>query len=289
MQRKGQKGSTTRAFQGDVSDFRQDDCPSLLVTDVRLRSCQLPNAEQISEFLMISSLWNVSTAFESFVLSGIPPIEQSKQASRLSRQGYRPVVISAELDPGTRKTITASIWHRPRVSEAAKDQIARRQANAAVALLRLKQDRRVWPMLQHRPDPRARSYLIHRLYPLGADARQLIKELGTQGDDSIRRSLILGLGEFDQQRFTAEERAEVVENLLDLYANDADSGIHGAAAWTLRQWERSSDVDTSGSRTGHGSYRRRPPLVCEWTWADARRSIVAGGFHGWIATLGRRS
>ena len=52
----------------------------------------------------------------------------------------------------------------------AEEKLAKRQANAAVALLRMNQPAKVWPLLKHSPDPRVRSYLIHRLGPLGADA-----------------------------------------------------------------------------------------------------------------------
>ena len=51
-----------------------------------------------------------------------------------------------------------------------RETLAKRQANAAVALLRMNQPEKVWPLLKHSPDPRVRSYLIHRLGPLGADA-----------------------------------------------------------------------------------------------------------------------
>ena len=75
-----------------------------------------------------------------------------------SSRGLQPVLAESPL--------TTSVWHRPLVPEEAKDRLARRQANAAVALLRLEREHKVWPMLQHRPDPRTRSYLIHRLGPL---------------------------------------------------------------------------------------------------------------------------
>ena len=58
----------------------------------------------------------------------------------------------------------------PDAQEDAKEKLAKRQANAAVALLRMNQPAKVWPLLRHSPDPRVRSYLIHRLGPLGADA-----------------------------------------------------------------------------------------------------------------------
>ena len=63
---------------------------------------------------------------------------------------------------GAESPLTTSVWHRPLVPEEAKDRLAKRQANAAVALLRLGREQKVWPILQHRPDPRTRSYLIHR-------------------------------------------------------------------------------------------------------------------------------
>src|SRR5207248_705433 len=60
-------------------------------------------------------------------------------------------------------------------SDARREMLAKRQANAAVALLKLNQPEKVWSLLKHSPDPRARSYLIHRLAPLGADARAIIQ------------------------------------------------------------------------------------------------------------------
>jgi len=47
-----------------------------------------------------------------------------------------------------------------------KERLAKRQANAAVALLKLDRSESVWPLFKHSPDPRLRSYLIHRLAAL---------------------------------------------------------------------------------------------------------------------------
>ena len=52
-------------------------------------------------------------------------------------------------------------------SDERREQLAKRQANAAVALLRMNHPEKVWPLLKHSPDPRVRSYLIHRLGPWG--------------------------------------------------------------------------------------------------------------------------
>jgi formylglycine-generating enzyme required for sulfatase activity len=119
-----------------------------------------------------------------------------------------------------------------------KERLAKRQASAAVALLQLGQGERVWPLLRHRPDPRLRSYLIHRLSPLGADARAIVKRLEQEPDVSAKRALLLCLGEFGAEQLPAAEREALVPGLLKLYRDDPDPGLHGAAGWLLRQWQQ---------------------------------------------------
>src|SRR5262249_18803814 len=76
-------------------------------------------------------------------------------------------------------------------SDEKREKLAKRQANAAVALLRMGQPGKVWPLLRRTPpdDPRVRSYLIHRLEPLGADAGAIVKQLDSESDVTIRRAL----------------------------------------------------------------------------------------------------
>jgi formylglycine-generating enzyme required for sulfatase activity len=121
--------------------------------------------------------------------------------------------------------------------DADREQLAKRQANAAVALLRLNQADRVWPLLKHRPDPRVRSYLIDRLGPLGADAGALVKRLAEEPDVTIRRALLLSLGEFRADAWKAEEKQRLVERVQEVYRTAADPGRHAAAEWLLRQWQ----------------------------------------------------
>jgi eukaryotic-like serine/threonine-protein kinase len=146
----------------------------------------------------------------------------------------------------------------PLLEEEVKDRLAERQARAAVALVRLGRAEEVFPLLIHSADPRLRSFIVNWLNPLGADPKLLIAELerigpgaqptpapGQQAMDailfhpetSIRRALILALGTFNTEVLPHGEREPLlVGKLLDLYRNDPDSGIHGAAEWTLRKW-----------------------------------------------------
>ena len=47
-----------------------------------------------------------------------------------------------------------------------------------------------------------------------------------------------GTGTYGSEGLSPGEREPLIGNLLDLYRNDPDAGIHGAAEWTLRQWKR---------------------------------------------------
>ena len=75
-------------------------------------------------------------------------------------------------------------------------------------------------------------------------------------ETSMRRALILALGTYGTEGLSPGEREPLIGKLLDLYRNDPDAGIHGAAEWTLRQWKQQEKlkeprcrVDAS-SRTG---------------------------------------
>jgi hypothetical protein len=121
-------------------------------------------------------------------------------------------------------------------SDERREKLAKRQANAAVALLRMNQPEKVWPLLKHTPDPRVRSYLIHRLYPLGADAGLIIKRLDEELDVTIRRALLLSLGEYDEKQLSLEARKAMLPTLQEMYRTATDPGLHAATEWLLQQW-----------------------------------------------------
>jgi serine/threonine protein kinase/formylglycine-generating enzyme required for sulfatase activity len=125
-------------------------------------------------------------------------------------------------------------------SDEKREKLAKRQATAAVALLRLGQAGKAWPLLKRTPpdDPRVRSYLIHRLSPLGADAGAILKRLDEEPDITIRRALFLGLGEFGEEQLPADARNLLLPKLKELYGKENDPGLHAAVGWLLRQWNK---------------------------------------------------
>src|SRR5262249_14413538 len=127
-------------------------------------------------------------------------------------------------------------------SDEAKVALAKRQASLGVALLSMGRAEKVWPLFEHRPDPTVRSYLIDRVGPGGVEAKVLLARLAEEKAVSIRRALLLSLGDFGLDRLGLVERQNLVPRLLRLYREDPDPGIHGALAWLLRQWQAADQV-----------------------------------------------
>jgi serine/threonine protein kinase/formylglycine-generating enzyme required for sulfatase activity len=113
-----------------------------------------------------------------------------------------------------------------------REKLARRQANAALAIWRLEGPASVWQLLELSADPTIRSYLIRRLGPVGAaDARDIERLATSEKNVTIRRALVLSLAEFRDTPLP--ERVAWVDWLLPLYEHEADAGLHAAAEYTL--------------------------------------------------------
>jgi formylglycine-generating enzyme required for sulfatase activity len=210
-----------------------------------------------------ASTWQADATREHADLLGLDPAAHLERCRELATRGYRPAALAvAEERPG-QALRTASVWHRPVVAEEDKERLAKRQASAAVGLLRLGRGERVWPLLKHSPDPRVRSYLVHRLSPRGADPEALVRRLGEEPDVTIRRALLLALGQFDEGALPPARREALLPRLFALYGDDPDAGIHGSAAWLLRHWGqrprlRAIDGELAARDRDLASGRRRP-------------------------------
>ncbi len=204
-----------------------------------------------------TAVWNSDARFEAIPIYGVDPASQLQKCRELIAQGYRPVSLTLTRAISDGPLATASVWHRPAVSEELKDRLAERQARAAVALVRMGKAEDVWTLLRHSVDPRVRSFILNWLDPLGADPKLIAAEFdrldspvthhappATQKmeavlfhpETSIRRALIQALGSYGTEGLSPGEREPLTRKLLDLYCNDPDAGIHGAAEWTLRKW-----------------------------------------------------
>lgn len=130
-----------------------------------------------------------------------------------------------------------------RQSKSEADRIYTRQANAAVALLKMNRDAPVWPLLKDRADPCARSFIIHRAGSLGVDFNILLETFIGKPDEELRRPLLLSFGEYSNEQLLPEQRRGIIPLLLELYQDHPDPGIHGAAEWLLRKWKANEELN----------------------------------------------
>jgi len=223
-----------------------------------------------------AAVWTSGVSHDVTPIYGLDPAAHLERCQEVGSQGYRIRSVSLVRTRPEGPLVSASIWHRPSVSEDVKDELARHQARAAVALVRLGKAEEVFPLLRHSSDPRLRSFILNWLGPLGADPKLMAAELdrinssasarrrtpdadlaATAGlptvdggqqplmdailfhpETSMRRALILALGTFGADGLSPGEREPLLGKLLALYRNDPDAGIHGAVKWTLRQWKQ---------------------------------------------------
>jgi formylglycine-generating enzyme required for sulfatase activity len=259
----GSAFSVAHEVCGDEAAFAGQDTIDRVPVDVALFP---PDAKGRNH----AGVWWDSPVFEGLQIHGLDPAAHLARCRALAEQGFRPVALAvAPRGPG-QPLLTASAWHRPAIPDRARDALAGRQANAAVALYLYGDTDRVWPLFRHSPEPTRRTYLIHRLAPLGADPLPLVRRLDQESDVSARRALILCLGEFQGARLPPEVRQRLVPRLLDAYRTDPDPGIHSAIDWLLR-WGKEGPT----------------PRNLDWGQADALRQIDAE-LRGKAPSGGRR-
>jgi serine/threonine protein kinase/formylglycine-generating enzyme required for sulfatase activity len=134
-------------------------------------------------------------------------------------------LVAAELDKQAASQAT----------EAEKERLAKRRVNAALALYLRGSPEKVWPLLKHSPDPRVRSYLVHRQNFLGTDVAGAFERWQREPDVTIRRALLLALAKLPRDELNADDLALLETNLQLIYRTDPDAGVHASAEWMLRQ------------------------------------------------------
>jgi formylglycine-generating enzyme required for sulfatase activity len=158
-----------------------------------------------------------------------------------------------------------------------------RQANAAVALMRLEDPQPVYRFLTVDRDPEALSQFIYRIRGREVSPSLLIKsfqelvKLPTPANNDERRQhflrlygMILGLGEFTVDQLPATERDGLIGQLSGMYGEHPSRAVHSALGWLLRRWgqiervraidETQLEYDASGVREWY-VVEVKPPAV----------------------------
>src|SRR5580704_13392342 len=139
-----------------------------------------------------------------------------------------------------------------KATDPEKEALAKRQANAALALIRLGTLEPIWPLLRHTPDPTTRSFIIDRVANYGVDPEVLWQRLTIESDASAKAALILSLGHYPKDAFAQKEFASKRLMMVDIYRDDADPGVHGASAWLLQHWNSQDEINACDQRLSTG-------------------------------------
>ena len=166
----------------------------------------------------------------------------------------------------------------PDAQDSTKEREAKQQANAAAVLLRMNQPSQAWPLLKLSPDPRGRSYLVHRFSPLGADPQSLVDRLNVETDLSIKRALVLSLGQFDETQLSSDQRTALITKIQDIYRTDTDAGLHAATEWLLRTWGQNAWITDANAAWATNQAERTQKLKA---FAEAQASGASKAAVQW--------
>jgi formylglycine-generating enzyme required for sulfatase activity len=71
----------------------------------------------------------------------------------------------------------------------------------------------------------------------------IAERLDMEPDLTIRRALVLALGQFTAAQLAPTARGPLVEKLLAIFENEPDAGLHGAAELVLRKWHHGKRLE----------------------------------------------
>jgi serine/threonine protein kinase len=128
------------------------------------------------------------------------------------------------------------------------DMAARRRARSAAALLRLGAPETVWGLLGSAGDSRMQAETIHALAEFNAEPDPLVARLGDETDPVARRGLLVAIGDLASRLPEALRQGEFIPRLVEVYRDEPDPGIHGAARrllFALGQARSVEQVDRS--------------------------------------------
>lgn len=131
------------------------------------------------------------------------------------------------------------------LEEPEYDSLARRKGTATALLHRLGHTEGTWDTLKQSEWPHVRTYMIHRLGPLGGDFEIVLARYSRESDVSVRRAILLTLGNFPWELVPTPIKLRAIDLAKDAYRNDPDSGVHSAADWLLQRWNEKDWVDST--------------------------------------------
>ena len=195
-------------------------------------------------------------SIESRLIEKTSPEECVRLLKEFANDGFRPSAVAVgSLKPGTVVESAAStdqpvdgivasiVLHRPRTADDDKQKDVRRKAAAAVTLMKLNQVTDIWPLLATSSDESLRTEILHRVVECGVSTDAILHQPALDEDLGRKCWRLLAIGELARRSLlTDSQRNSVVAELLPLYREHPDAGVHSAAEWALRMCGEESQI-----------------------------------------------
>ncbi len=188
-------------------------------------------------------------------------------------------LVAAPHDQQVTAALASLAAERPQsqdVSDILRIGLAKRRAGAAITLLRRGARQQILEVLRVEHDINALTQFVHLCREREVRPEQLIECLDAADEQRKSRSLtrrvenlaggvldsasqatdragndvmfalLLALGEFTLDELPADSRDPLINRLVDWYANDPSSAVHGASGWLVRRWgqeDQTREVD----------------------------------------------
>ena len=110
----------------------------------------------------------------------------------------------------------------------------------------------------------------------------LLSDSTNESDLTIRRALILSLGEYGEQQLAPDARNAFVPKLQEIYRTASDPGLHAASEWLLRRWKHEAWLMKMNEAWAKVSRERQRPEHGATSIADA-----PGSPRWWVNTQGQ--
>ncbi|MET3424812.1 formylglycine-generating enzyme required for sulfatase activity [Actinoplanes tereljensis] len=162
--------------------------------------------------------------FEQF----IGAVAKSDTTADIARAALRSIV----RDPGTEPS-----------DEAERIAAGSRRAVAACSLLRLGSASGIADAFVDSTDPETITQFVHQARARGVAADLLVDLLAQAPTAGARYTILLTLGDFTPKDMNGLYRDRVLGDVLDLYRDDPDAGVHSACRWLLHRWDESASAD----------------------------------------------
>lgn len=171
------------------------------------------------------------------------------------------------------------------MQHADREKLVKRQANAAVTLLKLGYPEQLWKLLKHSSDPRLRSYIIDRIGRLHVDPKMVLTRFGLETDLSVQRAIVQAMGNLNLNDIGNQEAEAFNQKLKELYQSHSEPGLRAAAEWVLRQWNHQDwmkQIDDSLAKDKDGRDRKLEQIRQKIKLENLARSKHVADLHWYI-------